>query len=107
VQCHIKSDCCHTAGVGRIMIVEFVVVVIRSARVEFALFRFIVIEVVCARAAELISRFVWGTSVTRSTFPVVSQHHLLEEARFSNRGRVAWSDEKLVDHEIPILLSSE
>jgi hypothetical protein len=96
VQCHIKSDCCHTAGMDGIMIVEFVfvVVVIRSARVEFALFRFIVIEVVCARAAELISRFVWGTGargtvVTRSTFPVVSQHHLLEEARFSNKSRVA------------------
>lgn len=83
------------------MIVVFAVVVIRSARVEFALFRFIVIDMVRARAYFEVHV---GNRSQAHPFPNVSQYQCHEEERFSNRSSGGGSDEELVYHEAQVLL---
>jgi hypothetical protein len=83
------------------MIVVFAVVVIRSARVEFALFHFIVIDMVRARAYFEVHV---GNRSQAHPFPNVSQYQCHEEERFSNRSSGGGSDEELVYHEAQVLL---
>jgi hypothetical protein len=83
------------------MIVVFAVVVIRSARVEFALFRFIVIDMVRARAYFEVHV---GNRSQAHPFPNVSQYQCHKEERFSNRSSGGGSDEELVYHEAQVLL---
>lgn len=84
------------------MMVVFAIVVIRSARIEFALFRCVVIEVVRARAY---FRGSCGELVTSSSFPHVSQYQHREGSWFSNRGRAGGSNEEFVYHGVLISLS--
>jgi hypothetical protein len=83
------------------MIVVFAVVVIRSARVEFALFRFIIIDMVRARAYFEVHV---GNRSQAHPFPNVSQYKCHEKERFTNSSSGGGSDKELVYHEIQILL---
>jgi hypothetical protein len=87
--------------VGQVMIVVFAVVVIRSARVEFALFRFIIIDMVRARAYFEVHV---GNRSQAHPFPNVSQYKCHEKERFTNSSSGGGSDKELVYHEIQILL---
>jgi hypothetical protein len=83
------------------MIVVFAVVVIRSARVEFALFRFIIMDMVRARAYFEVHV---GNRSQAHPFPNVSQYKCHEEERFANSSSGGVRDKEPVCHEIQILL---